>query len=166
MPIQPLIDTLHKLHAVYLDMLELADSKKLAIMNNNVDQLVQFMNRESKAVKVIEQLEVQRVNEAYTFLRERGIKSRLELSITEISKLVFDAQEKSELSSIQASLSHTLQQLRLKNELNQQLIQQSLAFIDLSLDMLTGKPSQEATYHHPSERSGNTQRSGLFDTRA
>ncbi|MNY67586.1 hypothetical protein D3C86_2052050 [compost metagenome] len=57
--------------------------------------------------------------------------------------------------------------LRLKkaNELNQKLIEQSLTFIDYSLDLLVGRPNQEFTYHHPADKGYTSNRSGLFDAR-
>lgn len=167
MTVQALIDSMQRLETVYNDMLALAASKKRAIMENNVDTIVQLLNRESKGMKVIEQLERDRTEAAYTFLQSRGVKSQLELTLTELARLVFDPEEKAKLLDVQSRLSRTLHELKEKNDLNQQLLQQSLDFIDFSLDMLTGKSSQdEVTYHHPSDKGGSTGRPGLFDTRA
>ncbi|WP_106767252.1 flagellar protein FlgN [Paenibacillus faecalis] len=167
MTVQLLIDSLQRLEMVYNDMLTLADDKKKAIIDNDVDAIVQLLNRESKGMKNIEQLERERVQAAYAFLQSRGVKSQLDLTLTELARLVFDPKEKANLLEVQTRLSHTLQELKLKNDLNQQLLVQSLEFIDFSLDMLTGKSSQdEAIYHHPSDRGGSSGRPGLFDTRA
>lgn len=167
MGVQVLIDSLERLEAVYTEMLALADFKKQAIMENDVDEIIKLLNRESKGMKTIEQLERERADAAYAFLQGHGVKSQLELTVTELSRLVFDPEEKKRLLDVQSRLSRILHQLKQKNELNQQLIQQSLEFIDFSLDMLTGKSSQEeAIYHHPSDRGGSTGRPGLFDTRA
>lgn len=165
--IQAITDSLQRLEMVYIDMLAVADSKKQAIIQNDVDTVVQLLNRESKGMKEIERLERDRVEAAYIFLQSRGIKSQLELTVTELTRLVFDPEEKKKLLDVQSRLSRTLQELKIKNDLNQQLLVQSLDFIDFSLDMLTGKSIQdEVTYHHPSERGGSTGRPGLFDTRA
>lgn len=167
MTVQVLIDSLQRLEMVYNDMLAVADSKKQAIMDNDVDTVIQLLNRESKGMKTIEQLERDRVEAAFTFLQSRGVKSQLELTLTELARLVFDPEEKAKLLEVQSRLSQTLHNLKVKNDLNQQLLVQSLDFIDFSLDMLTGKSSQdEATYHHPSDKGGSAGRPGLFDTRA
>lgn len=167
MTVQTLTDSLQRLEMVYNDMLDVAEAKRQAIVNNDVDTVVQLLNRESKGMKTIEQLERERTEAAFAFLQSRGVKSQLELTLTELARLVFDPEEKAKLLDIQSRLSHTLQELKLKNDLNQQLLVQSLDFIDFSLDMLTGKSSQdEVTYHHPSDRGGSTGRPGLFDTRA
>lgn len=167
MTVQVLIDSLQRLETVYNDMLDVAEAKRAAIVKNDVDTVVQLLNRESKGMKTIEQLERERIEASFAFLQSRGVKSQLELTLTELARLVFDPEEKAKLIAIQSRLSRTLHELKEKNDLNQQLLVQSLDFIDFSLDMLTGKSSQdEAMYHHPSDRGGSTGRPGLFDTRA
>lgn len=167
MSVQVLTDSLARLETVYTDMLALADCKKQAIMDNDVDELVKLLNRESKGMKTIEQLDRERAEAAGLFLQSHGVKSQLNLTVTELSRLVFDQEEKKQLLDLQARLADLLQQLKRKNELNQQLLVQSLEFIDFTLDMLTGKSSQEeAVYHHPSDKGGTPGRPGLFDTRA
>lgn len=166
MSVHTLIDLLEQLDTVHLHMLDLAAEKKKVIIANEVESLIKIMNQEAKLVKQIEILEQKRAASAQQYLRERGIKSELNLNLTELSRLVFDVEEKKRLLAIQEKLSETLQKLKRANELNQKLIEQSLSFIDLSLDILVGRPNQDVTYHHPADRSGNVTRSGLFDSRA
>lgn len=159
-------DVLEKLNSVYRDMLELAELKRQAIIDNDVDSIIQLMTRENKGVKAIEQLEIQRQEMVNVFLQSRGIKSQLQLTMTELVRLVFDQDEKARLLQIQTRLSETLNDLKEKNNLNQQLMKQSLDFIDLSLDLLTGKPAQDMTYQPPTKRSSGAGSPGIFDTRA
>lgn len=166
MAIQQLIHTLNELDEAHRRMLEFGHSKKDAIMNNQIEVLVQVMNQESKIMKQIAALEEERVAACRLFLHEKGIRSQLELTITELTRLVFDPHEKSQLLEAQARLSSTLQQLKDLNDLNQTLAEQSLNFIDYSLDLLGGRSDQEATYQHPATKSGGSHRPGLFDTRA
>lgn len=160
-----LLELLERLDDAHHQMLDLAAVKKQTIMDNKVDGLIDIMNRESKMMKLIGQLEEKRAEAAYAFLQGVGIRSNLNLNLTELSRLVFDPEEKSRLLEIQQRLSSTLQRLKEANELNQKLIEQSLTFIDYSLDLLVGRPNQEFTYHHPSDKSGSSVRPGLFDTR-
>ncbi|KOR76285.1 flagellar protein FlgN [Paenibacillus solani] len=159
-------DVLEKLNSVYRDMLELAELKRQAIIDNDVDSIIQLMTRETKGVKAIEQLETQRQEMVNAFLQSRGIKSQLQLTMTELVRLVFDQDEKARLMQIQTRLSETLNDLKEKNNLNQHLMKQSLDFIDLSLDLLTGKPAQDMTYQPPTKRSSGAGSPGIFDTRA
>ncbi|MUG23688.1 flagellar protein FlgN [Paenibacillus macerans] len=165
MAIQQLIDVLASLDDLHRNMLEVGEVKKSALVRNDIEKLIQVMNQESKILKQIEQREAERIEACQAILLEKGIKSRLNLTVTELTRLVFDTEEKQKLQQVQSSLSQTLEQLKRLNELNQKLIEQSLTFIDYSLGLFGGE-TQEATYQHPSDKSVGAQRSGLFDTRA
>ncbi|MNC05504.1 FlgN protein [compost metagenome] len=165
MALTRLFEILERLDETHLQMLDLAAVKKQTIMDNKVDGLIDIMNRESKLVKLIGQLEEQRAEAVFIFLQGVGIRSNLNLNLSELSRLVFDPEDKSRLQQVQQKLSDTLQRLKQANELNQKLIEQSLTFIDYSLDLLVGRPNQEFTYHHPADKGYTSARPGLFDTR-
>lgn len=117
-------------------------------------------------MKQITSLEEERVAACQAFLREKGIKSALNLNITELARLVFDPEKKAALQQAQSALSMTLEKLKRVNDLNQQLLAQSLTFIDYSLNLFGGGPEYEATYQHPSGNSNTGPITGLFDARA
>ena len=165
MALTTLIELLERLDEVHNTMLDLAADKKQTIMDNNVDVLIDILNRESKLTKLIGQLEEQRISSAYTVLQGVGIRSNLNLNLTELSRLIFDPEDKARLLHIQQKLSSTLQRLKEANELNQKLIEQSLTFIDYSLDLLVGRPNQEITYQRPSDKGNSVTRPGIFDAR-
>ncbi|MFE4712079.1 MULTISPECIES: flagellar protein FlgN [Paenibacillus] len=166
MALTTLIELLERLDEVHIQMLDLAATKKQAIMENKIEMLIQIINKESKQMKTIEQLEEERAQAIHAFLQGAGIRSNLKLNLSELSRLVFDLDDKQRLLHIQKKLAGTLQQLKEANALNQQLIQQSLSYIDFSIESMSYYSETEATYHHPAEKSGGVQRSGLFDTRA
>ncbi|UYO05204.1 flagellar protein FlgN [Paenibacillus sp. PSB04] len=165
MSIQPLLDTLERLVETHHTMLQLGKDKKNVVIKNDIDGLIKLLNQESRIMKQIEVLEKERQEACQLFLRERGIKSLLHLNLTEISRLVFDPEDKVELRKVQLKLSDVLSELKQINELNQQLIEQALAYIDYSLDLFR-TPSEEFTYQHPSGNSGGSNRPGIFDARA
>lgn len=94
MLIEPIIGVLRQLEASHVEMLELGEMKQQAIISNKVDVLIQLTHHESKLVKRIEQIEAERLEQVHRFLEGRGIKSRLNLTISELSRLVFDPEEK------------------------------------------------------------------------
>lgn len=166
MAIQRLIDVLNQLDDVHQTMLTSGQAKKEVIMKDDIESLIQIMNQESRVMKRIAALEEERVDACQAFLQEKGIKSALNLTITELARLVFDPEEKASLLEAQAMLSMTLEKLKSVNDLNQMLLAQSLTFIDFSLALLGGEPASEATYQHPSDKSGTGPITGLFDARA
>lgn len=165
MTVERLIQALHKLDDHHQEMVTIATEKKQAIIKDDVNGLIQIMNQESRVLKKIELSEADRVEACNQLLRDRGIKSQLNLTVTELIRLVFDPEDKQKLQQAQRRLSDTLAEVKQLNDLNQQLIQQSLTFLEFSLELFGGRQDQEVTYHHPSDRSAGTQRSGLFDTR-
>lgn len=166
MALNRLFELLERLDMAHHQMLDLAANKKESIKKNKIEELIQILSKEAKLVKGIEQLEEERKQAAYSFLQGVGIRSNLNLNLTELSRLVFDLEEKQKLLNLQKKLSGTLQQLKEANMLNQQLLQQSLSYIDFSIESMSYYSETEATYHHPAEKTVGVQRSGLFDTRA
>ncbi|MEO2207515.1 flagellar protein FlgN [Paenibacillus pabuli] len=166
MAIESIIDVLEQLQVAHEDMLVLGEQKKEAVVANKVETLIALINQESKLAKRIELIEQQRLQEVHQFLEERGIKSKLNLTISELMRLVFDASEKKRLLQAQTSLTDVLQKVKFLNEANQQLIQQSLSYIDFFIETMSFHSESEATYQNPSEKPYGMARSGLFDTRA
>ncbi|NEU62434.1 MULTISPECIES: flagellar protein FlgN [unclassified Paenibacillus] len=165
MAIESIIDVLEQLEAAHVEMLELGERKKEAVVANKVDILISLINQESKLLKRIELIEQQRFLAVHQFLEGRGIKSKLNLTISELTRLVFDTAEKKRLLQAQTSLTDVLQKVKYLNESNQQLIKQSLSYIDFFIETMSFHAESEATYQNPLEKSYGIARSGLFDTR-
>lgn len=166
MSLNQLIDAMYELETSHQEMLRTAEVKKEAIIKNDTDTLIRLLNQESAILKQIQSQEAMKNEAISSFLQERGIRSKLNLTMTEISRLVFDVEDKERLQAAQRALSNTLQELKERNELNQKLLEQSLAFIDYSLDVLIDKPVDEPVYKHPGQRQGMTGQFGYFDSRA
>lgn len=164
--VRSLIETLERLNDLHVDMLEIGERKKQAIIRNDIDELTKTMQQESKKLKQITEAEAQRQEAVYAFLREKGIKSNLNLTITELLRLVFHPDEKKALTEAQQSLGDTLQRMKRLNAHNQELIEQSLSFVTFSLDVMIGGPEDEAVYHNPTGQAPVVNRSGWLDTRA
>lgn len=165
MAIESIIDVLEQLEAAHVEMLELGERKKEAVVANKVDILISLINQESKLLKRIELIEQQRFLAVHQFLEGRGIKSKLNLTISELTRLVFDTAEKKRLLQAQTSLTDVLEKVKYLNESNQQLIKQSLSYIDFFIETMSFHAESEATYQNPLEKSYGIARSGLFDTR-
>ncbi len=166
MSVQGLIDSLEQLSDRYTALYDIAQDKKQAIISNDYDGLVTVLSRESKLLKVIETEEQGLQVSVQTFLQSKGIKSRLELTITDILRLVFDQDEKQRLIASQRQLGEQLARLKQANDLNQDLIAQSLNFIDFSLNVMIGGMDEEATYLPPQSPEKKSTIRSNFDTRA
>lgn len=166
MSVQLLQESMDRMDESYSKLIEIMQDKKQAVISNDYTELVRTLSQESKLIKNIEELEKDLLASAQGFLKSKGVKSQLELTITEILRLVFDPEEKRILTESRAKIEGRLQDLKRLNSLNQELIGQSLTFIDYSLNLMMGGMDDEATYSSPqSQDKKPTVRSNMFDTR-
>lgn len=169
MSIKSLLETMQSLIELHEKLLVFAERKKQAIVNNDAGELTISMSNESRILKEIEKQELAREKVGQELMKEKGIKSRLELTVSELSRLVFDPEDKRNLLDARKELINLLGKLKEANELNQLLISHSLSFIDYSLNLFIGGDEDEAVYKRPDKPSPSArgpQRTGIFDARA
>lgn len=166
MSIQTLLDTMERLQAAHEALLELAQDKTQIIVSNDVDQLNLIVNKESKWIRIISEANHQRIQLINSYLISRGYNPNPLITIGDLIKVIFNAQEKQALSQAQQNLLATVKQLKSVNGFNQELIEQSLSFINYTVDLVLGAPEDDVVYHNPSQQPYGTKRMGLFDTKA
>ncbi|MGN1402417.1 MAG: flagellar protein FlgN [Bacillus sp. (in: firmicutes)] len=154
-----LIGQLDKLIVLHSSLLDIAADKAEALKKNELAAIEKLLAREQKYVQAIRQTEQQRIEEAARLLgRADGTLLDVILSAPLPDSLKLK-QQRERLLGLTA-------ELKGRNRLNQQLIYQSLQFINLSLDMIRpqnrnynyGKPAQA-----PAMQQANR---GMFDSRA
>lgn len=52
------------------------------------------------------------------------------------------------------------------NNFNQELIEQSLSFINYTVDLVLGAPEDDVIYQNPNQQTYGTKRLSVFDTKA
>jgi flagellar biosynthesis/type III secretory pathway chaperone len=166
MAIEGLMQTMDKLNQIHLVMLELAELKTSVLVQNQVDKLNQIVNKETSLIKQISELDRQRIEDISQFLVHKGYRPNPNITVEDLVKLLFKAEEKQALKQSQRNLIETLEKIRALNVLNQQLIKQSLAFVDHSIDVLSNVADADIVYHHPNDRNYSNSKSGMFDTKA
>jgi flagellar biosynthesis/type III secretory pathway chaperone len=154
-----LISLLEKQVKLHASLYQLALKKTEALKNHDINALTALMKDEQKHVLAIKQLENNRLRITKHLLED----SAQELTITRCIELAGD-EERPKLEKLYEQLSELISKLKQANELNQQLTEQSLQFVYLTLDMLTPQTipinySSTSTYEEPAERS-------LFESKA
>ncbi|MGO4370619.1 flagellar protein FlgN [Paenibacillus sp. 2TAB19] len=161
-----IVQLLQQQHELYGRLLELEQCKKPFILANDVVQLNVVTQKEKLLITSADELEKKRVFETARYYKDMGFRFRSGV-MTELIKSVSNAEEKQELIKIQQELAGLLQQLKQVNDLNQQLIQQSLSFINFSIDLMQENPTEDVTYQHPmGQQYHNNKRNTWFDSRA
>lgn len=166
MAFEALIQMMTALNDVHENLLELAERKKQVLIQNDVEQLMQIVSKENKLVKQIGELDLQRVEAIGQFMIEKGYKPNPKVTVSDLTKIIFNVEEKKLLLGAQKQLLGSIHRLKEMNQLNQQLIMQSLEYINYNLDLIAGPPEEDAVYKHPQHQTYGIKRSGLFDTRA
>jgi flagellar biosynthesis/type III secretory pathway chaperone len=165
MSIPGLMQTMNQLIQIHITLMELSEQKTKIIVLNKVDQLNQIVNKETSLMKRITELDHQRFNDISDFLIEKGYKPNANITVGDIVKLVVKADEKKHLIDSQRQLLSIIDKLRELNHLNEKLIEQSLKFIDYSLDLLLSPADDDAIYHNPSLNNKGMKRIGMFDSK-
>lgn len=154
------------LNDIHANLLELAEQKRQVLIHNQVERLMEISNKENKLIKQVADLDQQRIGVIGDFMIEKGYKPNPRVTISDLTKIIFNIEEKKQLTDSQKQLLSTIRKLRELNAVNQQLIEQSLAFIDYSLDLIVGPPEDEVFYHKSKQQGYGHRNVGLFDSRA
>lgn len=129
------IESMVKLIEVKSHLLNLSREKTDMITIGSIDKLQALLVRERQSIQVLEQAEATRktvTNEwliAHQLAHEHG-------TITEMLTLMKDDQAKQDLEQVATQLTDIIIQLRQQEQLNQELIKQSMQFIQISLDVM------------------------------
>jgi flagellar biosynthesis/type III secretory pathway chaperone len=163
--IQALLDTMNKMRDIHEALLELAKDKTQILVRNEVEMLNQIVNKESKLTRLVAEAEQERIQVVNEYLLSRGYNPNPKITISDLVRIIFKAEDKQALSEAQTSFLQVLLELKQHNATNQQLIEHSLAFIDYSLDLVVGTPEVDVVYQNPNQQK-NGNRLGVFDSRA
>ncbi|MGZ4107217.1 MAG: flagellar protein FlgN [Tumebacillaceae bacterium] len=137
--LKPLLSVVEAILKEHQQLLELATRKKQVLIKGDMEALHLIVQEENQFVHRIERLEQERIGAG------RLLAVRFGVPVTELtaSKVVTMAESPEEAQRIQ-ELTDTLRavvaELKQLNDLNTQLIQQSLQFVRTSIEVLTEAP--------------------------
>lgn len=147
-------------------LLGLSEQKVDVLVGNKVDELNRIVHKEAQLVRQLADCENRRMDAVNQFLISKGFRPTPHITMNEVIKLIFRQEDKETAQRLQKSLLTRVDKLKLLNEKNNQLIEQSLAFIEYSLDLVIGPPEDDTIYQNPALRNAGQKRNGYFDTRA
>jgi flagellar biosynthesis/type III secretory pathway chaperone len=145
---QMLYESLENLQNLHRVLLALAIEKKDILIKGHTDGLVRMMQQEQKLIKAIEVAENARIQCVERLVEERQYPVSV-ITLDDLIKITTSADEKSRLTTYREELLPIVTGLRTANELNQQLLEQSLSFVEMSLDVITEPPEDDYIYRKP-----------------
>lgn len=155
--------SLEKLLTLHQSLNSLARKKRELITENDTDSLSKLLNDEQKHLKAVEQCDRERASAVKDFLANKNMPNE-SATLTELIALA-DESERKQLDTVKDKLLLEVKSLREENQLNQQLIYQSLQFVNVSLDMF--RPAQQDfNYEKPIPQPSKQGSRSMFDSKA
>lgn len=143
----------------------LAKDKTEVVKKNQIDALRMIIKEEKKQLQAISKLEATLVKETASFLQNNGI-STDELTITKVIEVATEV-DKEQLQTAKFELENEVMELSKQNRMNQELLEQSLQFINVSLDLLQPEiDSFNYDRNEAGQQEHQTQTRSLFDSKA
>lgn len=161
-----LIEVLKDLYKSQVEMVELAKYKKQILIDGEIDELSKIIQQESSWIKRVGKLEEERIKILEQFVKERNI-ANSNITIKELTNIIQSPTEKAELTAMNEKLLVIIDELQQLNDINTQLIKQSLDYISNTLDSFTIDTKQPYTYNKPSDKQTTISSGrGIFDKKA
>lgn len=168
MSLQRLCNNLREIIAINQSIYKLAAEKKDVLIRGDIDTLAKIVQQEGELIKAMSKRESERQQCVQDVISVYRVESSDEIRLTDLLEHLPSSSEKEELSHLFMELSAQLSDLQTLNELNQQMIENSLEFVNYSIELFTEMP-EEQVYQKPVSRETSAnpyQRRSIFDTKA
>lgn len=158
------IDVLNEELELHKNMLEISSQKKDILVKGDVSELEKINKIEAGLILKMGGFEEKRELMISKVAKDEGIdKSELTLSI--ILKYTKES-DGNRLKEIQSELKNAITQLKQINDLNMQLVKNSLDYIDFSINLFTGaSTAADNSYTSTGSINDNHIKKSLFDTK-
>lgn len=161
MSVATIIQSLQKLIHIHASLVDVSEQKTSIIKEGLIDKLQPILSKERQAVQMLEKAEAKRQQAVEQWYMDNQLTSST-MTITHMLDVLDSSEERHQLEEATTELTHLLTELKRQEQLNNALIQQSMQFIQMSLDMM--QPTiKNVNYgdqnNHQSKRS-------VFDSKA
>lgn len=142
-------------------LVEIAEDKKTIIIESKVKELEKLTAKEQGLAMSLMKLEDLRGRIVDDLLKDMGL-TKVE-TITELINYL-EPDEKIRLGSVKNQLQQVVGLLKDKNQLNGQLIEQSLRYIEFNMSLMAGL-EEDNKYSKSAKEQQTKQRKNLFDVK-
>lgn len=162
MTLQTIIKSMEKLVMLHDSLLSISEQKTIAIKKGDMEKLQPLLVKERKHVQALEQVETARFKDVEEWFKTNNLQPD-DQTITAMIEHLEDSDQQRALANVTTVLTNSVTNLKRQEQLNQALIQQSLQFVELSLDMMN--PSINKLNYGNKKETETTNRS-VFDSKA
>ncbi len=160
--VDQLVMALEKEEEIYQDILDLSLKKKQAIIDGDVKNLEKIVNKEKALAMSLIKLDNIRVRIVNEILKENNVDS-VE-NITELSEYI-NPMAKEKILKLKSKLNHVIKKVRNENELNKDLVEQQLDYIQFNIDLMTNVDLGSNNYSKEANDNVKKGRKNLFDAK-
>ncbi len=154
--------TLDELITIQQQLIRFAERKQTVLIEHQVDELTELVKEETRLIRRLSQLEDERQRLVTEVLAENP-----GLSFSQFADELTDETAKTALKQQLATLQQLLEELQLKNRLNEKLVVDSMGFVQEMIDHVTAPKKQPFNYQRQvGVQKPQTENRGFFDTKA
>ena len=139
---EQMIEILKKQLEIYKEILKISEDKTDTIVEDKVDQLKPMVDREEVLVGQYISLEKQRIGIIREFAKSKGISKVLK--IDDLCK--YFPEYADTMKELKKEILDITKKIKIKNTLNQELVKNSLDYINFSVGLITGTNRGTGTY--------------------
>lgn len=167
MDISELCEALETMVVQNDQLIVLAERKREALIGNDIDQLNEVVNKESRLVKMVADTENRRQKAVVILLSTMGLTPLSGYKLADLIRMVTNAEDKLKLTELAERLTDAIGRLKELGLINSRLTQQAIEFNDFSLSLLTGAyDDQDYVYRKPTDNAQGKLNLKMFDSRA
>ncbi|MGE6487491.1 flagellar protein FlgN [Paenisporosarcina sp. NPDC076898] len=156
-----LVTTLEELMVILKQLIDLAERKKVLLIERKVDELNQLVQEEAKIVKQLNLVDQEREQ-----LVESALQNHPSLSFSQFVEQLPDELTRKNLQSKLKTLQQLMTELHDINKVNERLIEDSVNFVQHMIEHITKSKQQHFNYQSPNQQKSQTSNRGFFDTKA
>lgn len=162
MSLEKMIRSLEKLIEHQEGLNNVAVEKTDIIIKNDLEALQTILKQENKHIQIIQKLEAEIFKLSKEILGENGT-VEANPTLSAVIECVPDEQREC-LHELKERLAVKVLTLQQRNQMNQDLLEQSLQFINLSLDLLI--PDMDSFNYNPTVQDEQKETHSIFDSKA
>ncbi|MCP8617596.1 flagellar protein FlgN [Salirhabdus salicampi] len=163
MSLQAVFHIMDELYEAHKQLLALSTEKTERLKDGDIEHLQPLLAKERKQARAIDLLEQKRQQVTTQWFQLIG-KADEEQTVSRMLDLINDEADRNLLAEQYEKFILLLADIKNQEQLNRQMIEQSLQFIDLSLNML--QPSLQQVNYQKTPKDRPVQKRSVFDSKA
>lgn len=158
-----LYETIQDLVDLHVSLIHISRNKTEEIKQGDMDTLSKLLMKERKQVQLISQKEEERQKLVEKHFAAQNAQSE-EQTMTNLLTYIEDEAEKLKFEKVMSTLIDAIVELREVEQLNKELMEQSMQLVQLSLDML--QPSIQRMNYDGKQNIQESTKQSVFDSKA